>query len=924
VSAFVGRTEELTALTDVAAQARDGSAAALIVGDPGSGKTRLLAEAADRMAVSNQLRVVGYEPEHHVPLAAAADVLRTLANVPQLGDRLNAVVFESDDASALEPVRVFELAHRALTRSGPAVLLLDDAQWIDELSLALCHYLVRAAEATGNGLALIGAARPSAQVAAFAESLSHVLPRDRITMVELGPLSSDEAIELVNTLAPRLDAEAARRLAAKGGGSPFWTEALVRTSGAELDAGELVTKRLADAGADAAGLLALLAVAGRPLALVDISRLAQWPADRVEHAVSELVSRGVAIHSPGGVRLAHDLIRAAALKHVPDDQRRQLHARLAQWLEAGAEDDLRRLREALEHRRAAKLPALDIAGRLARSPQRTLLGVEGMRLLAGIADDGDPFNADVVALHEEVASLATGLAEHEEALARWSLVAERSTTAVSQASALLSAARAAYELGRIPEAREALARSQQLDTIDDVLRLEQRTLDAAILLWLELRTAEGRAAAGEAVAMATRLARKFGGVAALDERARRAYVDALRLDYEAAVIEGDAAALLRSAELRESAARGLDVESYLTASISLGLALRQNGRIHEAIARYRRVWAEAHTRVLPRLLVDAGYWLARTLELTGELEEAELVVREASDIAARTGEVPRARHRISRVASSIALQRGRPRDALRRLEATEEPNEHQRIMLHGDVALWHGRLDGPAGRATVLEQIAQGQACADEVGCPRCAAELLLFAAEALARVDEHEEARSALSRWEAAGVCPEIFDEILRLHGGALAEVDPAAQVAALRAALEVAEGSPFRLAALWIRLDLARALAATHDQRAVAELEQVVVLAAGQGAETVIELAEQALRALGVRTWRRAAAAKPLTEREQEIVRLIAAGASNPEIAQELFLSRKTVERHVSNILRKVGVRNRAELASRVSELELEGAHR
>ena len=103
----------------------------------------------------------------------------------------------------------------------------------------------------------------------------------------------------------------------------------------------------------------------------------------------------------------------------------------------------------------------------------------------------------------------------------------------------------------------------------------------------------------------------------------------------------------------------------------------------------------------------------------------------------------------------------------------------------------------------------------------------------------------------------------------------------------------------------------------RAVAET------AAALGSVIHQEVAEQQLRALGVRTWRRTGGAGALTQREREVARLVAAGASNPEIAQALFLSRKTIERHVSNLLKKTRARNRTELAARVGELQDEGAH-
>jgi LuxR family maltose regulon positive regulatory protein len=64
-----------------------------------------------------------------------------------------------------------------------------------------------------------------------------------------------------------------------------------------------------------------------------------------------------------------------------------------------------------------------------------------------------------------------------------------------------------------------------------------------------------------------------------------------------------------------------------------------------------------------------------------------------------------------------------------------------------------------------------------------------------------------------------------------------------------------------------------------------------------------------------------EPLTEREREILELIAAGLRNPEIAAKLFISPQTVGKHAGNIYGKLGVHSRTEAAQRARELGLLG---
>jgi DNA-binding NarL/FixJ family response regulator len=114
---------------------------------------------------------------------------------------------------------------------------------------------------------------------------------------------------------------------------------------------------------------------------------------------------------------------------------------------------------------------------------------------------------------------------------------------------------------------------------------------------------------------------------------------------------------------------------------------------------------------------------------------------------------------------------------------------------------------------------------------------------------------------------------------------------------------------------------LGAVDRDEAVVALNAVVRDAEGMHAMSERDLALRRLRSLGIRTWRRGRSgeAGALSERERQIADLVASGASNPEIAQALFLSRKTIERHVSNLLAKVDARNRAELVARLAGNDL-----
>jgi DNA-binding CsgD family transcriptional regulator len=214
-------------------------------------------------------------------------------------------------------------------------------------------------------------------------------------------------------------------------------------------------------------------------------------------------------------------------------------------------------------------------------------------------------------------------------------------------------------------------------------------------------------------------------------------------------------------------------------------------------------------------------------------------------------------------------------------------------------------------------------------GCRRCRLEVRARGAEALGRIGDPAAAGALLEAWDADPRnralrlwAVQARAAVITAHG------DLPSAAREWRDAVGEADRCGFVLEGLWGRAQLGQVLSALDRPAAADLLREAGALAERCGARAELKSVEQGLRALGVRTWRRAAGdpSSDLTPREREVAARVAAGESNAEIAAAMFLSRKTVERHVSNVLARAGLRNRAELAALWSGggRQPEGVHR
>jgi DNA-binding SARP family transcriptional activator len=374
---LIGRGREYAVLDEAVRGALAGaSRLVLLRGEPGVGKTRLLAEATApaRKAGTPVATAQCYAGAGRLALAPVAEWLQDpairsglegltpgwRAEVERLlpsGSGTGGPGVPRGIADAWQRHRFFQgLARALLAADGPLVLVLDNLQWCDAETLDLLAFLAGEQE---HGLALLMAGRAQELVGAThqVEWLRRMRSTGMLTEVELLPLRQQDTAELAALLGggPLTD-DAATELQAATGGFPLFVVEAARAGGLAVplrpsggspargrDLTAVLHARLAQLHPESQDVAGLAAASGRDFDLALLCEASDLSPEGVVRAIDELWRLRIVDEHRTGYDFSHDLLRAAAYDEVSPPRRWLLHRRLAQALEllhAGHTDEV--------------------------------------------------------------------------------------------------------------------------------------------------------------------------------------------------------------------------------------------------------------------------------------------------------------------------------------------------------------------------------------------------------------------------------------------------------------------------------------------------------------------------------------------------------------------------------------------------------
>ncbi|MFC5183247.1 helix-turn-helix transcriptional regulator [Actinomadura harenae] len=943
---LVGRDEEMARLVGAVARA---PAVVVVTGEAGIGKTRLVAEMAGRPELRGRRVLTGTcrrirEP---FPLGPIVEALRDTAAalgeegagalsrvagalrplLPELEDVLPPAPQPLGDRLA-ERHRIFRGLAQVFAALGPTVLVVEDAHWADEQTLEFLDYLLAGpppalsvvvtyrGEDAGPDVRLV-TARPAAEVT-----------RERI---ELAPLDVARTRELTQAIldADRITDELAAYLCERASGVPLAVQellALLRQRGtlawrrgrwarrtvAELDVPVRVrdsvlerVARLSDGARAVAEAAAVLMTAVPQAVLLDAAR--GGTADGLDEAVES----GLIGERGGDFGFRHVLAAQAVSEEIPTARRRDLHGRAA---DAVRHLDRVPLGVLAHHLRESGRVAewVDVAVRAAERATELRDDAEAFRLLDGVLRDAD-------------------------------------LEPVRRAELTVLLAKAAFETLRVPDLRTVFARALAAD-LPRRLRAELRLrlglyLDSVGLdpdeKWVSVRESvehldqrAGLAAWGMlALGMPTEptglpvaerrgwVDRAIATLPNIEEPAQRQFV--LGKASMARLLTGDP----RWTDLRDRIRGGpAEIDSRrANAFYSLGIGAGFAGH-HEVARDSLRTALEIGTEMDPTggIAYRSRAGLLLVSYLRGEWDGLADAVPEVLDgLRDRTESMF-----AEAVAVCLDVAADNPPGIVDRLRAVAE------VAVPGDAMLLAVIVDAwlrPAvAGGAAAEALADTAAYVDlweTRGMWAAGVRAVPSLVEALIADGRTDDARALTERYtdRLAGLDAPMAQCALTYARGLLAAADGGGSRAgaAYAAAAEGYERLPAPYEAARAREHAAGALRGVDAPAASAFLARAATAFERLGATRDLDRVARTARRRGIELAPRPAPRRgprgyggALSPREREVAELAASGLTNRDIASRLYVSPKTVEKHLASALRKLGLRTRAGLAARLAE--------
>ncbi|MFN2543465.1 MAG: AAA family ATPase [Actinomycetota bacterium] len=864
-ASLLERSEHLSTLRGALAEVAGGRGGRVLLvrGEAGIGKTALLRAFCEQVA--SEARVLWgacdalYTPR---PLGPLLDVARVTDG--ELRERVEDGAKPHDVAAALL---------RELDSGPPAILVLEDIHWADEATLDVARLMASRIETV-----------PALFVVSYRDDQLHrahplrvvlgeLPPRGHVRRLDLEPLSKDAVATLAGPSG--LDPD---ELYARTSGNPFYvTEAIAAgTEGVPASVRDAVLARAARLSQPARTLLDAVAMVPRRAEVWLLEALVEGGLG----ALDECISSGILYAEADGVAFRHELARLAVEGSVPPDERVALNRRaLASLAEpALGEPDLARL---AHHAEAAGDAAAvlryapgagDHAAALGSPREAQEQYARALRYADALVPEA---RADLLERFADAAYLTDTREEGLTALEEAFSIHRARGDVVRQGRTQRLQAQFAVCMGRIEEGcrltEAAVGLLEQAPAGAELARAYAQMSKHA----LAVDDPSGAIEWGDrAIALADRVDDTEALVGALNSVGATELGRGLPAGQEK---------LERSLKLAERA--GLDAD-VARAHLNLGF-------IFFRLREWRRV--DEHVAAGIEFCRERGLeaWLEWAVGLDAASKFAQGRWEDAAEIATSILDAQRDWVYAPRLDALLVLGRLRARrgdpeywplldDALEMATAVNDLQVLAPVAVARAEAAWlEGRSDAVAGETEDAYRLAI------EKREPFSTGELACWRRRAGQPVDEDAE-----------------VDELSRLH----LEGDWEGAAQGWREL-----GSPYEAALALVDSDNVDAL-----RRALEELTAL-------GAAAACAVATRRLRALGERRVPRGPRAQTranpagLTARELEVLALLAKGIRNADIATRLFLSEKTVDHHVSAILRKLGVRNRGQAAAEAVALGL-----